>query len=621
MGSPLLAFASHTDVISNNTTPMNVMSMSSLIGTSITPIIDSSSQSNVLNLSPILPSLVTSLTYSCPTVYKSDTSYWISDIAKTNIPCNSSLSISAHFSWIMTGTSTVSVQFSTDGSGNPVPSWGKIDLANNLLNFSIPYVSSDTTYSFTLVVTSTEAHTYTYNVGVTLYVQSWKVSNWMACTSSDDSKWATCNSGYTLNNYAWTAPTSNTSTTTTTASAAGTTSSVSAGVGVAAAAASSILTLSSPQSMWTVVNQFQTLTFLLLTHAYFPEETTSGFSGLGKYLNFSFDFIPYPSLSFVNIITNFFNLPVDGDLMSKVGLKSGSTFLNNISLIINILFAIFLHLLFLAVRRILNTRWSSRPWVKYVIDKIYRLFTLWLYLRLMMEAYQFLLIWSVDEIHSFKTSTSSEISSLAIAILVFVIWVMFAKFVLVLTIKQIYLSPNESKSNFDEIFDGTKDTKYSKYYSFMFIMRKALIIMFMLFLPSLNIIIKVGFFVLIQSLYYLYLVSVRPLEKAKDNLIGVINETLILMLANMLFKYNKEPDWTTSSKMVFFLSISITNLIVCIISTSKQTNLHFIIFHLVDLIITLIKLWIKLKNKVGSKTNRSNNYVSIKFESLKIKCY
>ena len=62
-------------------------------------IIDSSSQSNVLNLSPILPSLVTSLTYSCPTVYKSDTSYWISDIAKTNIPCNSSLSMVTRLSY------------------------------------------------------------------------------------------------------------------------------------------------------------------------------------------------------------------------------------------------------------------------------------------------------------------------------------------------------------------------------------------------------------------------------------------------------------------------------------------------------------------------------------------
>ena len=584
--SPILAIASLQDIYLNSTAIMTTVPTTMFSPSSSTPTI--SSPYDVWHSSD-LPNTITTVTTTCSSNYKSDTSYWLDDIVQTNVAWNSSLSISTTFSWIMTGTSIVSVQFSTDGNGNPVPSWGTIDLTNNLLNFSVPYVSSDTTYSFTLVVTSTEAHTYTYNVGVTLYVKSCKVSNWGVCLSSDNSKWSTCNSGYTLNKYAWSLQTTSTvsqtssntspSATSTTSSAAGTASTIAAGVGVAAAAASSILTLSSPQSMWNVVNQFQTLIFLLLTQAYFPPETTGGFSGLSQYTSFSFDFIPYPSLSFVNVVMNFFNLPVDGDLMSKVGLKSGSTFLNNISLFINILIAMLLHLTFLAVRRILNARWSNRPWVKSVIDKIYRLFTLWLYLRLIMEAYQFLLIWSTYEIHSFKTSTSSEIASLVIAILVFVVWIVFTKFVFVLTLKQIYLSPNESKSYFDEIFDGTKDTKYSKYYSFMFIMRKALIIMFMLFLPSLNIIIKVGFFVLIQSLYYLYLVSVRPLEKAKDNLIGVINETLMLMLANMLFKFNKEPDWTTSSKMVFFMSISIANLIVSIICISKQTNLHALIIN------------------------------------------
>ena len=158
--------------------------------------IDSSNSVNVLGASPTLPNTITSFTLSCPTIHKSDTSYFLDDITQYKVAWNSSLSISTIFSWIMSGTSTVSVQFSTDGSGNPVPSWGTINLANNLLNFSVPYVSSDTTYSFTLIVTSIEAHTYTYNVGVKLYVQSCKVSNWMVCTSSDDSKWATCNSGY-----------------------------------------------------------------------------------------------------------------------------------------------------------------------------------------------------------------------------------------------------------------------------------------------------------------------------------------------------------------------------------------------------------------------------------------
>ena len=145
-----------------------------------------------------MPSQVASLTFSCPTVYKSDTSYWLNSITQSNILWNSSLSISTIFTCSMSGSSTVSVQFLTDGSGNSVPSWGTIDLANNLLNFSVPNVSSDTTYSFKLVETTTESPSYTYNVVVTLNVVSCKVSNWMSCVSTDFSKWATCNSGYII---------------------------------------------------------------------------------------------------------------------------------------------------------------------------------------------------------------------------------------------------------------------------------------------------------------------------------------------------------------------------------------------------------------------------------------
>ena len=146
----------------------------------------------------------------------------------------------------------------------------------------------------------------------------------------------------------------------------------------------------------------------------------------------------------------------------------------------------------------------------------------------------------------------------------------------------------------------------------MFIMRKTLIIMFMLFLPNLNIIIKVGFFVLIQSLYYLYLVSVRPLENLKDNLIGVINETLILLLANMLFKYNKKPDWTSTSETVFFMSISFTNLIVWIIWISKYEFCYNHSFSWLDNNTNKImnkiekQSWIKIK---AFKQLRNNSFI------------
>lgn len=128
--------------------------------------------------------------------------------------------------------------------------------------------------------------------------------------------------------------------------------------------------------MWSVVNQFQTLMFLLLTKAYFPEETTIGFTGFGEYISFSFNFIPYSALSFVKPIKDWLDQPVNGDLMQKVGLNSGSTFINNISLLVNVVLIVLLHSVFLVVKRTMSVRCAARPCVKFVVDKVYRLLTL-----------------------------------------------------------------------------------------------------------------------------------------------------------------------------------------------------------------------------------------------------
>ena len=562
------------------------------------------SPTSVLSSTPALPSAVSSSITCGASPYTSHTSFWVDSISKSKVSWNTNYSINTYFSWVTSAMKTVTVQFSNDGSGNPSPSWGTIDLASNVLSFNVPYVSSDTSYTFTLNVQPDELPGISYLVSVKLNVVSWKVSNCNIWQSSDDDKWQVWNTGYTLSSYAWNSSTTSSSQSSTTSTTSATTSATSSqpstqsnvsvskeesttanvantgamvagAIGIVAASLTSALTMSSPQGMWSVLNQFQTLTFLLLTRAYFPEETSGSFTGLSQITNFSFDFMPFPNLDFLSGFLSWFNLPTPGNISSKLGLKSGSTFFNNISLFLNILIVVFIHIIFIIVKRLLNKRLDKRPIIKAIVERIYRLFTLWLYLRLIMEAYQFLLIWSWYEIYSFRSATNADIVSLAIAFMVFVLWIIFAKAVLALTIKEAKgvndakNTQDDKKSIFCELFDGTKDTKYSKYYSFMFIIRKALIIIFMAFLTDLNIIIKVAFFVLVQLLYFLYIVSVRPLEKMKDNLIGVMNEALMLLLASMLFKFNQESDWTSPSKMVFFLSISIVNLLVSIICIGK----------------------------------------------------
>ena len=254
--------------------------------------------------------------------------------------------------------------------------------------------------------------------------------------------------------------------------------------------------------------------------------------------------------------------------MQRVGLTSGSTFINNVSLLLNVLWTICFHLTFLIVRRLVASKLASKPCIKKVIDAIYRLFTLCLYLRLFMETFQFLLIWSTDEIFKFNHETESKTTSLAIAFVVFALWTLFVLFTLLLTIREVKAVGQENKY-FNELFNGTKETKFSRFYSFVFIIRKTLIIAFMGFLVNISIYIKVGFFVLVQTAYFAYIVIVRPLDKAKDNLIWILNETLMLMLANMLFKYNTEPDWTSTAESIFFVSISVVSMLTALICIGR----------------------------------------------------
>ena len=311
-----------------------------------------------------------------------------------------------------------------------------------------------------------------------------------------------------------------------------------------------------------------------MTKAYLPDESTDSFTGLSEYTSFSFGFIPISSIN----TFNWFKYSVDEDLMQKIGLKSGSTFLNNISLFLNIFFLIFLHLMFLLFRKLISKKLENKPGIKKIVEAIYKLFTLCLYLRLLIEAYQFILICSTNEIYKFRYDSGGKIASLIIAFIVFILSIIFLIMVLIVTVMEVRGNSDKTKTLFSEFFNGTKDTKLSKFFTFMFIVRKAIIIIFMCFLTDLHILIKVAFFVLIQAIYLGYIVFIRPIEKAKDNIILALNETLMLLLSSMLFKYNTEPDWTSASQRVFFFSISCVGMIVALICVGRSFSISLLIY-------------------------------------------
>ena len=130
----------------------------------------SSSFVSVIDTTTALPSQIASITNACSLPYQSDTSYMLDSISKSNVSANSVLVIPTAFSCTVSGTSTVAVVFSDGGVGNTIPTWGSVDQSANTLTFNVPYVSTDTTYTFSLTVTPTETPSVIYYVTVKLYV-------------------------------------------------------------------------------------------------------------------------------------------------------------------------------------------------------------------------------------------------------------------------------------------------------------------------------------------------------------------------------------------------------------------------------------------------------------------
>lgn len=121
--------------------------------------------------------------------------------------------------------------------------------------------------------------------------------------------------------------------------------------------------------------------------------------------------------------------------------------------------------------------------------------------------------------------------SITFAFLIFLSCIVFTVLTLAYTAKY-YKASLANKNNYcGEFFSGTKKTKSAKWYSFMLVARRNLLVIFLMFGIPLSIGPKIGYFITVQVVYTGLLVYARPLEQPKDNAILIQNEILLLGLA------------------------------------------------------------------------------------------
>ena len=173
--------------------------------------------------------------------------------------------------------------------------------------------------------------------------------------------------------------------------------------------------------LWSSINQMQIFFLLFLTWAFIPKDIEVIITGLTIYYQ-SFQLPPIKLNGNYNFVSNFFDFGLENSNLEKLGIQSDSTIVNMVSFIFSLLIIWFLHLWIALTQKLLTKESKSNCWgyllsgIHWIFQKLMVFFTFALYIRIILETNQFILISWVSEIYQFNFSGTKRIISTTICI-------------------------------------------------------------------------------------------------------------------------------------------------------------------------------------------------------------
>ena len=116
-----------------------------------------------------------------------------------------------------------------------------------------------------------------------------------------------------------------------------------------------------------------------------------------------------------------------------------------------------------------------------------------------------------------------------------------------------------------EVYDGFKDTAWSKLYMFIFILRRFAMAFVVVFMRDADVWIRCSFYTLIQIAALVYTFIVKPFDESKDNLIEIINEVTYTLVCLIITVCNEESKWFDGLDSILIFSLMIVGLLIGII--------------------------------------------------------
>ena len=194
----------------------------------------------------------------------------------------------------------------------------------------------------------------------------------------------------------------------------------------------SFFSLSSPLAMWMIASQLQLLLLLLLTDTFIPPGVAQVLTQ-NAFAMFSFDFNRYLKIGTIPYIgwpEKKLDFEQANSELYQIGIESGSTFVSSYGLSCVMLIIIFIHLLLTCVKICCMPKYyikRNNCFSKFVnfVDK---LFGFTIYIRLLVEAHQVMILASFSEIYRWDNSDITKTISLVLAITIMAISTIFFVF-------------------------------------------------------------------------------------------------------------------------------------------------------------------------------------------------
>ena len=241
---------------------------------------------------------------------------------------------------------------------------------------------------------------------------------------------------------------------------------------------------------------------------------------------------------------------------------------------------------------------------------MYQTFAFTIYLRLVLESNQFILLSSFSELKTWHTTGTARIVSLWLAFAAAGIWVSLIAVSFVHWLSHRQLENTDHYMPLKELFGGLKDHSKPRLYSTLLLTRRCFLVAFLVAASSLTSLAIVVPMLVVQTVYVSLMTALRPYKSTKDNLLEVINEVYYFVMIAMLVHYNSDTKWSKTAETAYLWIIIANSLTIIHIMISKSTKFIFkfltlfLVAIIINLIIKLIKKCKETKVEIKSSEVR-----------------